>query len=144
MKKLYLLLALLIPLGASASSVSMDDAWTRATPPGATTAAVYGTVTNRSRDAVKLADFRTANARMANLHTIREVDGVMQMRPADDVTLGPGESITFAPGGRHIMLMGLSGSLREGEAFEMEIVTGAGEAVPVPVDVGSISQMQAP
>jgi copper(I)-binding protein len=43
-------------------------------------------------------------------------DGVMTMRPVDEgLAIDPGKTVTLAPGGYHLMLLGLKKPLREGD-----------------------------
>ncbi len=44
---------------------------------------------------------------MAMIHESREEDGVMRMIHVDAVELPAGETVTFRPGGLHVMIMGL-------------------------------------
>jgi periplasmic copper chaperone A len=69
-------------------------------------------------------------------------NGVMKMRPlADGLTLPPGKSITLAPGGYHIMLMGLTAPLKSGEKVPVTLTfEKAGEA-KVTFDVQGIGAM---
>jgi copper(I)-binding protein len=41
----------------------------------------------------------------AMLHQTKMVDGVMKMRPVKELTVTPGTTLSFAPGGYHIMCM---------------------------------------
>jgi copper(I)-binding protein len=36
--------------------------------------------------------------------------------------VAPGEKVEFAPGGLHVMLMGLKRPLKEGQVFELELL----------------------
>ena len=53
------------------------------------------------------------------MHDSKTVDGVASMLALDAVTIPAGETVTFAPGGMHVMFMGLNGDPLE-----------AGEEVP--------------
>jgi copper(I)-binding protein len=44
------------------------------------------------------------------------------MREVSVLHVAPGEKVEFAPGGLHVMLMGLKGPLKEGQVFELELV----------------------
>tara|TARA_R110001592_G_scaffold363392_1_gene687109 strand:- start:35666 stop:36127 length:462 start_codon:yes stop_codon:yes gene_type:complete len=88
-------------------SLSLTGAWVRALPPGQPNTAAYLTVTNNGRDAVSLVGGRTDIAGTIEIHNTREVDGLQRMEQLDAVTVAPGESAVFAPGGMHLMLLGL-------------------------------------
>ncbi len=44
------------------------------------------------------------------------------MREVSVLHVAPGEQLEFAPGGLHVMLMGLKRPLTEGQVFELELV----------------------
>jgi copper(I)-binding protein len=47
---------------------------------------------------------------------MEEKDGVMTMRQQPrGVTVEPGKTVAFVPGGYHLMLMGLKGPLKDGD-----------------------------
>tara|TARA_R110001599_G_scaffold192503_1_gene387911 strand:- start:33281 stop:33742 length:462 start_codon:yes stop_codon:yes gene_type:complete len=88
-------------------SLSLTEAWVRALPPGQPNTAAYVTATNKGSDALSVVGGRTDIADTLEIHTTREVDGLQRMEQLDTVTVAPGESAVFAPGGMHLMLLGL-------------------------------------
>ena len=113
---------MLLSAAASAQSgdVKITDAWARATPGGAQTAAAYVTVESASGD--KLTGASTPAAQKAEIHSMTMENGVMKMRPVvGGLALPPGEKVTLKPGGYHIMLTGLSKPLKEGETFPLTL-----------------------
>jgi hypothetical protein len=46
---------------------------------------------------------------------------VMKMRPISGVDIPAGQPVSLKPGGEHIMLMGLSQPLREGQSFPLTL-----------------------
>ena len=97
-----------------AGTLTVQHPWTRATPAGASTAAGYMTILNRDDTPDTLLSITSPAARAAEVHTSNSVGGVMRMRPASSVTVPARGTLTFAPGGMHIMLTGLTRSLRPG------------------------------
>ena len=57
------------------------------------------------------------------------------------VFLPSGSSVTLAPGGLHIMLMGLSKPLKEGDMFELSLELADGPIVSSMVAVGGVGAM---
>lgn len=142
-------LLLLFSLAALASTTVAEtlvlaDAWARATPPGARTAAVYGTLANEGEQAVTVSSFGTDRASRAHLHSTVSEDGMMKMRQLDDLIIAPGETVRLQPGGMHIMLMELAEPLEEGASFAVTVGTAAGDESTAVVDVGGFGQMEAP
>jgi hypothetical protein len=105
---------------AAEPTISVTDAWARATPQGAKTGAAYVTITNKG-DADTLLGASTLVAGEAQLHTTTTDNGVMKMRPLKSLGLKPGASVALKPGGMHIMLMDLKQPLQEGESFPLAL-----------------------
>jgi copper(I)-binding protein len=110
-----------IAAGAQAQTggVEIKEAWARATPGGAQTAAVYATIVAPAGD--RLTAVSTAAAQKAGLHTMTIDSGVMKMRQVDGIDLPPGQTVTLKPGGYHIMLTGLARPLKEGESVNLSL-----------------------
>ncbi len=145
MSCLLLILATLATFASPclAGSVDLSMAWARATPGAATNGVVYLDVVNRGA-ATAIVGAETMVAKSAGLHT-HIVDGdIMRMRPVDAIPLAPGATVTFAPGGLHIMLKGLARPLVEGDRFALTLIFDDGTARTVDVAVGSIAAMAAP
>jgi copper(I)-binding protein len=113
--------ALCTPLCAAAQSggIEIKDAWARATPGGAATAAVYLTIVPATAD--RLIGVSTVAAQQAELHSMTMDGGVMKMRQVDAIDLAAGEAVTLKPGGYHIMLSGLAQPLKVGQTFAMTL-----------------------
>ena len=69
--------------------------------------------------------------RAVELHRTVAADGVARMEPVDGVTLAPGASASFAPGGLHVMLIGVERALAEGDTFGLALVFDSGDTVRV-------------
>jgi hypothetical protein len=105
-----------VALHAAEPPITISDTWARATPPGAANAAAYLRVANTGPDDVLLG-VRTAAAREAQLHTHVADGGAMRMTRLDAVPLQRGAIVEFAPGGLHIMLLGIAAPLAPGDSF---------------------------
>jgi len=101
---------------AAKANIDISEAWTRATPGSATTAAVYMNI-DSNKDADKLIGVEVAVADKAEVHDEMNQNGVMKMNAVPSVDIPAGSSVHLAPGGRHIMLTGLKGPLKEGDSF---------------------------
>ena len=138
----------LLLLGVSgsgyASTLTVEAAWARATPPGAPVGAVYMDLFNAGKEAITVNQIKTSVARMAQIHSTLNVDGVMRMRSAMPLTIGASERLSLAPGGMHVMLMGLSQPLAAGATFNLDLGLANGENLRVEVLVGQAAQMSRP
>jgi len=57
------------------------------------------------------------------------------MAPLDALEIRPGETVHFAPGGKHVMAFDLADSLNEGSTTEMTVTFSDGDKVSVPLKV---------
>lgn len=91
-------------------------------PPGSGSGAVYFTVVNTTGADDRLLAVTSPAAERAELHAMVEHDGMMRMEPFQDgMPVPAGERTELAPGGRHVMLMGLTGPLAVGDTVELTL-----------------------
>ncbi|HKI61947.1 MAG TPA: copper chaperone PCu(A)C [Mariprofundaceae bacterium] len=132
MKKLALaLLLMLFTQTAYAADLVVEDAWVRLVPPVAENTAAYMLLRNTGADDVKLTGITCSLAASAGLHGMRMDGNRMAMFPLQEVIVPAGAEVSFAPGGKHIMLMGLKRPLKAGDALEMVLQTSAGETLKI-------------
>lgn len=129
----FLLAAFALPL-AAADQPEISSAWARATPPGATVGAVYATLTGGDV-ADRLVGASTNRAASVELHTVEEIDGVARMRPMESLNVPAGTRVELAPGGHHLMLMGLTSPLVAGESLSIvfKFENSADQRIEVPI-----------
>ena len=121
---LALLLAVALPVHAHdywLADVHVIHPWARATPPGAPTGAVYVRLEKRDPGTARLLSASAEVADKAELHTHLTEDGVMKMRPVDAIEVAQGAPAELAPGGLHVMLVGLKQPLVDGMKFPMDL-----------------------
>ncbi len=129
--------ATLLPAFAAAAHDGMhvDDAYARVTP---TAGAVFFTLVNHSIEDDRLISVTTDAAARAEIHTnIEDANGVMQMRALPDGIVIPGlGEHALARGGDHLMLMGLTKPLKQGDVVTLTLTFERGGAMTldVPVD----------
>lgn len=137
-------------LGAAASraadfelgTLAVRQPWARASIGQAKAGAAYLTIVNSGDEPDRLIAAATPVAERAQLHTQRVEDGVMKMRPVEAVEIAPGEPAVLAPGGLHIMLMGLTRPLVEGESFALTLSFETAGPLTVEVAVQSPMAME--
>lgn len=103
----------------AAAGLEIGHPYAIETPPGAMSGAGYLTITNEGAAPDRLVAVRADFPQVTLHRTEIGADGVARMRPAEGIAIAPGETVTFAPGGTHVMFMGL-----EGDPFEV------GEVIP--------------
>ena len=114
--------ALLLALSAGVaaeSQVSISGAWVRALPPTQPNTAAYLTLENTGPGAVEIVSAKSNRAERVEFHTTREVDGFVRMEQLSTLEIAAGESLVLAPGGTHLMLLGLSAMPRPGESVQI-------------------------
>ena|SRR5687768_17198474 len=129
---LMLACALLTACGQS-EPVSVRDPWANATPVGASVAAVYVELVVEQTDTLLSAS--TTVADHIEMHTSSEDNGMMKMRQLTTVELKGGEPFRFAPGGAHLMLIGLRQPLVAGMRFPITLQLERAGAVTAQVQV---------
>jgi periplasmic copper chaperone A len=120
----------------TAPRIEIGQPWARATPGKSHLGAVYLTI--RSPVADRLVAASTPAAARAELHESAMAGMVMKMRPLAAVALPAGQSVAFAPGGMHIMLLGLKAPLRAGQSFPLTLTFAGAGPQTVTVMVGKV------
>ena len=90
---------------SAAGKLDVRDAWIRTAPPNAMMLAGYATLHNASDAPITISAVKADGFDDTSLHETVLVGDVSQMRPLTQITIAPGASVAFAPGGKHIMLM---------------------------------------
>ena len=107
---------------AQGASIQVEQPWARATPAGASTGAVYLTITNKSHDADRLLGASSDVAEKLQIHEMKVVNGTMEMREVSGgLPVPPSGSVELKPGGYHVMLMGLKKPLKVGETIPLTL-----------------------
>lgn len=96
------------------------------------------TLRNPGEQDVTLVEADSPAAEVMELHNHEDVDGVMQMRKVTEIVVPAGESVALAPGGLHLMLIGLTAPLVEGEPVEIELRFDTGESQQITAPVKRI------
>lgn len=137
--KATLFVAALVTLPAAATAgpgeVEITDAWIRALPPTQSTTAAYLTLHNRGAQPVVVRAGSAEGAGRLEIHTSREVDGLMRMQPLSTLQVPAGGSVALEPGGTHLMLLDLERMPAPGEARRLCLQPAGGEPVCVTAPV---------
>ena len=117
--------------------VTASQAWSRVTPTGADTAAVYLTLKAPVQD--KLVAISTPEAKKAEVHQMTMNGNVMVMRELPGgLPLPAGQPVPLQPGGYHIMLTGLTTPLKLGQTFPLHLTFATSPAIDVTARVAAI------
>lgn len=104
---------------AAPPSITVENAWARATLPGQSGSAAYFTIRNTgSADRLRSVSISGGSA---TLHSTSMDGGVMRMRPLDGIDVPANSSVELKPGGTHVMLMGLKAPLASGSSLPLTL-----------------------
>ena len=101
----------------AAESIKLANAWVRAPAAGQTTLSAYVELTS-DRDAALVAAGSPAAARV-ELHSSTVEGGVMRMRALPRIDLPAGQTVKLAPGGMHLMLIGVKQPVKPGDRLQI-------------------------
>lgn len=127
---------------AMVGAIKIESAWTRATPGAAKTGAGYLKVTNTGDAADTLIGGSAAFARKVEIHAMEMTDDVMRMAKLDPgLVIEPGETVMLEPGGFHVMLMGMTEKMIEGDTVTITLEFQNAGAVDVVFPVQPVGAM---
>lgn len=119
-------------------ALRLESGWAKA---GSGMTAVFGTVVNDSDAPVAIVGGSSPAANAVQVHTMaKQPDGSMKMtQKKGGLTVPAGGSSALAPGGDHIMLLGLKAPLTNGEDVSIVMVTADGARLEWTVPVRSFA-----
>jgi copper(I)-binding protein len=117
-----------------AGSITVEHPWAR--PAASGNGAAYFKLLNGGSASDRLVGVSSPAAGSAEMHaTSVDAQGVASMRPVQAVDLPAGGEAQFTPAGLHVMLVGLSQPLKEGQSFPLTLTLEKAGAVTVEVEV---------
>ncbi len=127
---------------ASSGGLVVMTPWSRASAGRARNGVAYFTVTNKGGQADRLIGAKTSIAKKTQLHGHSMSRGIMRMREIKGgLKIAPSATLTFAPRGRHVMLMGLAAPLKAGENFSLTLMFERAGPITVSVAVHPIGDV---
>lgn len=119
----------------AACAPTVEKAWIRAAPPGATVLAGYATLRNDCAKPLVLVGIKGHDFMMAQVHETRLSNGASTMRHVKRTVLPARGLLRFAPGGYHFMLMHPRRKLPEGTVLHLELLLEDGRRIPLEMPV---------
>jgi hypothetical protein len=147
-RALVVFLLLLIPSAVIAANykvgaLEIDSPWARATAPTAPAGGGYLTIVNKGTTADRLVAVRSPVAQAAAIHEMKMEGNIMRMRELDKgLEIPAGGTVTLAPSGFHVMLMGLKGPLKQGTKVPLTLVFEKAGSIDVELSVESLGATQ--
>ncbi|WP_299179597.1 copper chaperone PCu(A)C [uncultured Neptuniibacter sp.] len=115
------LLATLSAAPFAMAEVSVENGYARAVPPGQMNSASFMIINNSDASDIQLVSGSSSVAKVVELHTHTNENGVMKMRQVETITVPAEGSVALQPGGYHIMLIGLKTDLAEGGEIDLKL-----------------------
>lgn len=121
---------------ASAALVNqavVREAWVRPADSAAMSAAYF--VLHAGADSLVLISAGSPVARATEVHESMQHDGMMHMQPRPSLTVKAGDSLVFAPGGLHVMLIDVLRPLAEGDTVALVLRMASGDSLQITAPV---------
>ena len=115
------------------ASIAYLNGWAKASDGMMT--GVFGVLANEGTTELTLTSASCQGASATELHeTVAGSDGTMQMRPVErGLSVPAGGELELAPGGNHIMLMGLSAPILAGDTVSCSLGLSDGSTLEIAV-----------
>ena len=110
---------LLIALALAATTITVEQPWSRATPPGAKVGAGYMVI--KSSVADRLVGASSPAAASVELHVTEKTGDVLRMRHVKAYDIPAKGSFELSPAGAHLMLVDLKAPLKAGTKVPMTL-----------------------
>ncbi|GMU41219.1 MAG: hypothetical protein AMXMBFR23_20850 [Chloroflexota bacterium] len=130
------------PTEAAQPAIEVAEIRARATPGLENeNSAAYAKITNRGAEADRLvgASVDASIAATVELHTTVKEGDMMRMQQVDGWDIAPGETLELAPGGNHVMILGLVDQFEVGERFTLTLIFEQAGEIQVEVPVMEIA-----
>ena len=115
-------------------AVTATDAWCRPSPNGAKAGGCYVTLIAATDD--RLTGGSTPRAASLQVHEMKTENGMMKMAELTaGLPLPAGQAVALAPGGNHLMLIGLTAPLIAGETVPLTFQFASAPAITVQAQV---------
>lgn len=116
------------------AAVTATDAWCRPSPNGAKAGGCYVTLTAATDD--RLMGGSTPRAGSLQVHEMKTENGMMKMAELTaGLPLPADQAVALAPGGNHLMLIGLTAPLVAGETVPLTLQFASAPAITVQAQV---------
>lgn len=137
MKRFFMMMLLtILLLGGcdTATGITASEPWARPAAQNGN-GAVYFLLQNHSTAADELTAVTSEVAEATEIHESKMTGDVMQMQQVMSLPVPGKASIEFAPGGYHVMLIGLKHDLKPGDEFQLTLQFKTHENITLTVPV---------
>jgi copper(I)-binding protein len=122
--------------GVPAGSLVVSEAWVRQVPPAARMTAGYLKLRNTGTEPAVIVGAESPMFNAVEIHGTVTVDGMARMRQQESVTVPPGETVSFEPGGLHLMLMQAVDGIPGAGEVPLSLLLADGARIEVTAPIG--------
>lgn len=122
-----------VAAGDCPPGITVADGWMAMPAVAGNPAAAYFTISNSNDRAVTIRTAEVIGSDSAMLHETAEWNLEEDMQELFTLQIEAGEEVELAPGGRHVMIMGLSEGLEAGSDSEITLTFVGGDKCSFPV-----------
>lgn len=103
------------------ASIAIHDPIVKITPPGITNSAGYFHIMNHSQKDIELVNVTSDIADRTEIHEHTMKNGIMKMRKVKRLNIPAKSTISFKPGGYHIMFLSVKEPIKEKQQLEFRL-----------------------
>lgn len=129
------------PVVDTVPPLRVESGWVREAPPNMNVMAAYAELCNDEETGVILASISSEDFDAVEMHDTIEVNGGVRMERMNSVEIASHECVTFAPGGRHFMLLDPTRPFRAGSEVELTLRLADGREMDVTFPVRRATDM---
>lgn len=118
--------------------IALGDAVVRLPAVAGNPGVAYFTVSQGSGAPRRIAGVYVEGVARAEMHESNTANGVSSMQAVKDVALEAGKTVSFKPGGYHVMLFDMADTLKAGGTTELTITLDNGDKASVAAKIESI------
>lgn len=111
----------LVTTASAGGKLEVHDAWAREAPPTTSVMAAYLTLHNHSTQGYTLSSLSSPDFSRVEMHRTEQHEGMSKMIPVSRVMLSTKGSVSFQPGGMHLMLMNPKKRLKAGDNISLTL-----------------------
>ena len=105
-----------------ACNLKVSDAWIREAPPGLMSVAGYALLENDGNKPLQIVKLQSSAFTEVRMHETRIETGIASMRSINTLDIAAHQRVTFAPSGKHFMLVNAVQPLKNGDVGSDEFV----------------------
>ena len=101
--------------------IVIQNTMIKTTPPGINNSAAYLTILNNSDKDIILTDVASDAAQLVEMHEHIMSNGAMKMQRIEPLKIEANGSVKFQPGGYHIMFIGVTQNIKDGDKIDITL-----------------------